>query len=146
MELPKLTPSILMEIVTIPFILVDQFYFHLLQPISLGFEKLIFELDASSYSFKVTQISFIKGVYSVYLTHRLCHEQLKEYVKLFYFLIAADWFSPIMVSNAFCSRFLRIVVYGSVVCNILFIAFFIFDRYDSCFGSSTHVPSFPQDS
>ena len=74
MELPKLTPSILMEIVTIPFILVDQFYFHLLQPISLGFEKLIFELDASSYSFKVTQINSIKSVYSVYLTHRLCHE------------------------------------------------------------------------
>ena len=40
-----------------------------------------------------------------------------------FFLIAADWFPPIIASNAFCSRFLRIVVYGSVVCNVSFITF-----------------------
>ena len=42
---------------TIPFVLVDQFYFCMLQPIRLDFsEKFIFELDLSSYSFKITCI------------------------------------------------------------------------------------------
>ena len=36
---------------TIPYVLGDQFCFHMLQSIRLwGFEKFIFELDASSYS------------------------------------------------------------------------------------------------
>ena len=42
-ELPKLTSSILMEIVTIPVVLVDLFYFYIHQPIKPGlFEKIIF--------------------------------------------------------------------------------------------------------
>ena len=41
-ELPKLTSSILMEIVTILVVLVDQFYFHMHQPIKpWPFEKII---------------------------------------------------------------------------------------------------------
>ena len=47
-------------------------------------------------------------------------------------------FTYYSTSNFFCSRFLRIVVYGSVVCYIFFITFFIFDRYDSCSRSNTH--------
>ena len=44
-ELPKLTSSILMEIVTIPVVLVDEFYFHMHHPIKAWlFEKIIFEL------------------------------------------------------------------------------------------------------
>ena len=43
LELPKLTSSILMEIVTIPVVLVDQFYFYMHQPIKPWlFEKIIF--------------------------------------------------------------------------------------------------------
>ena len=53
------------------------------------------------------------------------------------FLIAADWFSAIIVSDAFCSRFLRIVVHGSAVCNIFFITFFIYGIYYSCSRSNT---------
>ena len=42
-ELPKLTSSILMEIVTILVVLVDQFYFYMHQPIKPWlFEKIIF--------------------------------------------------------------------------------------------------------
>ena len=44
-DLPKLTSSILMDIVTIPVLLVDEFYFythHLIK--ALIFEKIIFEL------------------------------------------------------------------------------------------------------
>ena len=45
-ELPKLTSSILMEIVTIPVALVNQFYFYMHQPMKIWpFEKIIFELD-----------------------------------------------------------------------------------------------------
>ena len=44
-ELPKLTSSILMEIVTIPVVLVDEFYFYIHHPIKAWlFEKIIFEL------------------------------------------------------------------------------------------------------
>ena len=44
-ELPKLTSSILMEIVTIPVVLVDEFYFYMHHPIKAWlFEKIIFEL------------------------------------------------------------------------------------------------------
>ena len=43
--LPKLTSSILMEIVTIPVVLVDEFYFFICYPIKAWlFEKIIFEL------------------------------------------------------------------------------------------------------
>ena len=38
-DLPKLTPSILMEILIISFVLVDQFYFYMHQPIRLDFLK-----------------------------------------------------------------------------------------------------------
>ena len=42
-ELPKLTPTILMEIVTIPVVLVDQFYFYMQQHMKTSlFEKIIF--------------------------------------------------------------------------------------------------------
>ena len=45
-ELPKLTLSILMEIVTVSVVLVDQFYFYMHQPIKAWlFETIIFELD-----------------------------------------------------------------------------------------------------
>ena len=45
-DLPKLTSSsILMEIVTIPVVLVDEFYFYMHHPIKAWlFEKIIFEL------------------------------------------------------------------------------------------------------
>ena len=44
-ELPKLSSSILMEIVTIPVGQVDEFYFYMHFPIkALLFEKIIFEL------------------------------------------------------------------------------------------------------
>ena len=44
-DLPKLTSSILMEIVTIPVVLVDEFYFYMHHPIKAWlFEKVIFEL------------------------------------------------------------------------------------------------------
>ena len=44
-ELPKLTSSILMEIVTIPVVLVDDFYFYMHHPIKAWlFEKIVFEL------------------------------------------------------------------------------------------------------
>ena len=55
-----------MEIVTFPVVLVDQFYFHMHQPIRVWlFEKIIFELDyhwaslslhLKSFSFKITCI------------------------------------------------------------------------------------------
>ena len=45
-ELLKLTSSILMEIVSVPIVLVDQFYFYMHQPIKASFfQKVIFELD-----------------------------------------------------------------------------------------------------
>ena len=45
-ELPKLTSSILMEIVTILVVLVDQFYFDMHQPIKAWlFEKINFDKD-----------------------------------------------------------------------------------------------------
>ena len=44
-DLPKLTSSILMEIVTIPVVLVDEFYFYMYHPIKAWLvEKFIFEL------------------------------------------------------------------------------------------------------
>ena len=44
-DLPKLTSSILMEIVTIPVGQVDEFYFYMHYPIKAWlFEKIIFEL------------------------------------------------------------------------------------------------------
>ena len=44
-DLPKLTSSIFMEIVTIPVVLVDEFYFYMHHPIKAWlFEKIIFEL------------------------------------------------------------------------------------------------------
>ena len=48
--------SILMEILIISFVLFNQFYFYMHQPMLKAwlFEKLIFELGASSYSLKVT--------------------------------------------------------------------------------------------
>ena len=52
-------------------------------------------------------------------------------------IIVTDWFSPIIVPNVFCSRFLRIMVHGSVVCIIFFITLFTFDRYDSCSKNKT---------
>ena len=69
-ELPKCTPSILMENcnhVTCP---VLSILFYIPQPIRLFFEKFIFDLEAS-YSFKITcilvrqVISFIKIVLSL---------------------------------------------------------------------------------
>ena len=45
-KLPKLTSNILMEIVSIPVVLIDQFYFFMQLPIKAWlFEKNIFELD-----------------------------------------------------------------------------------------------------
>ena len=45
-ELPKLTSSILMKIVTIPAALVNQFYFYMHQPVKPWlFEKIILETD-----------------------------------------------------------------------------------------------------
>ena len=42
-ELPKLTSTTLMEIVTIPGVLFDQFYFYMHQPIKVSFfEKKVF--------------------------------------------------------------------------------------------------------
>ena len=60
-ELSKLTSSILMELVTIPVGLVDQFYFYMHQVIKIWlFEKIIFELDYHlSLHFHITLISFI---------------------------------------------------------------------------------------
>ena len=56
-DLPKLTSSILMEIVTIPVVLVDEFYFQMHQFIkALLFEKVIFESLPSSYSLKTACI------------------------------------------------------------------------------------------
>ena len=44
-NLPKLTSNILMKIVTIPVVLIDEFYFYIHHPIKLWlFEKIIFEL------------------------------------------------------------------------------------------------------
>ena len=44
-ELPKLSSSILIEIVTIPVALIDQFYFYMYQSIRAGlFKKIIIEL------------------------------------------------------------------------------------------------------
>ena len=51
-ELPKLTPSILMEIVIILFVLLGQFFFYMHQPIKAWlFEKNIFEQDYHSVSY-----------------------------------------------------------------------------------------------
>ena len=45
-ELPKWRSSILMEIVTIPVVLVNQFYFYIHQPMrDWLFEKIVFQLD-----------------------------------------------------------------------------------------------------
>ena len=45
MDLPRLTSSVLMEIVTILVVLVDEFYFYMHHPIKTWiFEKIIFEL------------------------------------------------------------------------------------------------------
>ena len=44
-DLPKLNSSILMEIVTIPVVLVDEFYFYMYHPMKTWLsEKIIFEL------------------------------------------------------------------------------------------------------
>ena len=44
-DLPKLTSSILMEIVTIPVVLVDELYFYIHHPTKAWlFEKIVFEL------------------------------------------------------------------------------------------------------
>ena len=51
-ELPKLNPSILMEIVTILVVLLGQFWFYMHQPIKAWlFEKNIFEQDYHSASY-----------------------------------------------------------------------------------------------
>ena len=63
-----------------------------------------------------------------------------------FFLIAADCFSPVIVSNLFYSWFLIIAVFGSVAWDIVFITFFIYDRYDSCSRSNTHGAKLPQKS
>ena len=57
-DLPKLTSSILMEIVSIPVVLVDEFYFYMHLPIIAWlFEKIIFWTSLSfSYSLKSTCI------------------------------------------------------------------------------------------
>ena len=45
-ELPKSASSVLMEIVTIPAVLVNKFYFYMHQPIKAWFfEKIIVEID-----------------------------------------------------------------------------------------------------
>ena len=52
-EFEKLTQAFWREILTLPFFPAYQFYFYISQPIRLDyFEKFIFELESSSYSFK----------------------------------------------------------------------------------------------
>ena len=64
-ELPKLTSSILMEIVTILVVLVDQFYFYMHQPINFGFlKKLSSELAILSldfHMFRKSLVSYYEG-------------------------------------------------------------------------------------
>ena len=48
------------------------------------------------------------------------------------FLYQLTGFHLLLYLMFFRSRFLRITVYGSVVCNIFFMAVFLSDRYDSC--------------
>ena len=55
-----------------------------------------------------------------------------------FFLIAGDRFSSIILSKVFAVWFLRIAVYESIVCNIFFITFFIYGRYDFCSRSNIH--------
>ena len=66
-----------MEIVTIPVVLVDEFYFYMHHPIKAWlFEKIIFELV---YLFHIVLKSLVflypriyqKDFYSVYMTHQL---------------------------------------------------------------------------
>ena len=53
------------------------------------------------------------------------------------FLIESEWLPPIFKSNVFCSWFLR-MLYVSVVSNIIFITFFVYDRNHSYSGNNTH--------
>ena len=57
-EFSKLTQAFWWKILTWPFVLAYQFYFYMSQAIRLDFlfEKFIFELESSSYSFKITWI------------------------------------------------------------------------------------------
>ena len=57
-EFSKLTQAFWWKILTWPFVLAYQFYFYMSQAIRLDFlfEKFIFELESSSYSFKITCI------------------------------------------------------------------------------------------
>ena len=56
-EFKKLTQAFWWELLTLPFLLAYQFYFYISQPIRLDFfENFIFEIESSSYSFKITWI------------------------------------------------------------------------------------------
>ena len=66
--------------------------------------------------------------------------------KFVLFLITADWFSPNIVSNLFCCRFLRVAVYPSVVCNVFFITFLYIKDMIPVLEVAPMVPSFPQES
>ena len=56
-EFTKLTQAFWREVLTLSFVLAYQFYFYISQPIRLDFfEKFVFELESSSYSFKITCI------------------------------------------------------------------------------------------
>ena len=82
----------------------------------------------------ITERSFIQFIWQIdYVTN-----SRKSMWNCSIFLIVADCFSLIIVTNLFCSRCLRIVVYGSVVCSNFCVTFFIDDRYDFCSRSNTH--------
>ena len=63
-----------------------------------------------------------QGFYSFYLSNQLCPKEQKKYSISY---IESDRFWLIIVPKFFCSWFLRMVVNGSVVCNIVFITFLI---------------------
>ena len=99
---------------------------------------------------------FLSGLFDTSLTSWIveigivrCDVKVCKVIPFFY--SAADWFSSIIVFNAFCSRFLRIVLYGSMimVCNHQpsFLSPFLYmTDMIPVLEVTSMVPSFPQES
>ena len=119
-DLPKLTSIILTEIVTIPVLLVHEFYFYMHHPIKAGlFEKNIFEYSLSfPYSLKTTFI-LLRQVIS-----------LKKMVVLSVkFTILISW-SPICIPLILLSALMRLASTSAAV---------LYNNLDSWHHWRTHI-------
>ena len=62
------------------------------------------------------------------------------------FFKVADWFPPMILSNNFCSSFLKIAVYGSAVLSTVFLTVLYMTDMNPVLEITPMVPSFPQES